>query len=631
MTVPSSRRAFVLGALALGLPVRAIAQGGPGGLPESLGLRFGAQPNDNQLRRRRRRGAGVRERLHHWNAIAVDASGLDHTPVAAGRHSRLRRAGRPRARQPGDGDRAHRDLRRGERDRRRLPELHRASRRAARDLAGRRDRAGRARHAWSRSSRRRRAPSTTSSPRTSRTVPDGRAQGRRGRARTARRRMRSSRCARTTAPQHAEPRVGIDFIPSDGPGKWRQDPISLHPLALGAHWGEVDALRARDRRDQFRVPPPPALESSRIRGRIQRGEVARRRRRHHARRCAPTTRPSPASTGPTTARRASARRRGSTTRSRCRSPSQMRPAPVELARLLAPRQRGHGRRRHRDLGVEVPLRVLAAGHRHPRGRPGHRANGAGDGTAHGSATVLRRSARPPATSIGPNFTPPFPAYPSGHAGFGGALFQILRRFYGTDRIPFTFVSDEFNGVTLDNEGHVRPLMPRSFSSLSRGRGGERPEPHLSRDPLGLRQDRGHRPGPAGGGLRLPQRVRAPLAWVASGRPGWVEAAAKHRNQGKITAANRDLAHLEAVAPKQAPFAAFLSCADSRVPVEIIFDQGFGDVFVVRVADDVAAAEETASLEFGTLMLGAKVLGGAGAQRLRRREGGTSGKVTMMEV
>jgi carbonic anhydrase len=78
-------------------------------------------------------------------------------------------------------------------------------------------------------------------------------------------------------------------------------------------------------------------------------------------------------------------------------------------------------------------------------------------------------------------------------------------------------------------------------------------------------------------------------------------------QGKITAANRDLAHLKAVAPKQAPFAAFLSCADSRVPVEIIFDQGFGDVFVVRVAGNVAAAEETASLEFGTLMLGAKVL------------------------
>ena len=54
----------------------------------------------------------------------------------------------------------------------------------------------------------------------------------------------------------------------------------------------------------------------------------------------------------------------------------------------------------------------------------------------------------PASNLtGPNFTPPFPAYPSGHAGFGGALFQVMRRFYGTDNIAFTFVSDEFNGQT----------------------------------------------------------------------------------------------------------------------------------------------------------------------------------------
>ena len=73
----------------------------------------------------------------------------------------------------------------------------------------------------------------------------------------------------------------------------------------------------------------------------------------------------------------------------------------------------------------------------------------------------------PASNLqGPNFTPPFPAYPSGHAGFGGALFQTLRRFYGTDDIAFTFVSDELNGVTLDNNRNVRPLIPRSFSSLS---------------------------------------------------------------------------------------------------------------------------------------------------------------------
>ena len=73
----------------------------------------------------------------------------------------------------------------------------------------------------------------------------------------------------------------------------------------------------------------------------------------------------------------------------------------------------------------------------------------------------------PASNLqGPNFTPPFPSYPSGHAGFGGALFETLRNFYGTDAIAFTFVSDELNGSTLDHDGNPRPLVPRHFTSLS---------------------------------------------------------------------------------------------------------------------------------------------------------------------
>ena len=73
----------------------------------------------------------------------------------------------------------------------------------------------------------------------------------------------------------------------------------------------------------------------------------------------------------------------------------------------------------------------------------------------------------PASNLhGPNFTPPFPAYPSGHAGFGGALFQMLRQFMGTGAMPFTFVSDEFNGKTLGNDGKPRPTKPRSFATLS---------------------------------------------------------------------------------------------------------------------------------------------------------------------
>ncbi len=99
--------------------------------------------------------------------------------------------------------------------------------------------------------------------------------------------------------------------------------------------------------------------------------------------------------------------------------------------------------------------------------PGTGPTGLGDGNP---ATVGDPGFMPlgaPASNLaGPNFTPPFPAYPSGHATFGGALFQTLRRFYGTDRIPFTFVSDEFNGETRANDGTVRPLIPRRFSSFS---------------------------------------------------------------------------------------------------------------------------------------------------------------------
>ena len=70
-----------------------------------------------------------------------------------------------------------------------------------------------------------------------------------------------------------------------------------------------------------------------------------------------------------------------------------------------------------------------------------------------------------------NFTPPFPAYPSGHATFGAAAFHMTRLFYGVslgDRKPdrlfdgLGFVSDELDGVSVDNRGTVRPRLVRDF-------------------------------------------------------------------------------------------------------------------------------------------------------------------------
>lgn len=70
-----------------------------------------------------------------------------------------------------------------------------------------------------------------------------------------------------------------------------------------------------------------------------------------------------------------------------------------------------------------------------------------------------------------NFTPPFPAYPSGHATFGAAAFHITRMFYGVapnnrtaDAVfnGLNFVSDEFNGITKDNNDTTRPRHVRNF-------------------------------------------------------------------------------------------------------------------------------------------------------------------------
>jgi carbonic anhydrase len=58
---------------------------------------------------------------------------------------------------------------------------------------------------------------------------------------------------------------------------------------------------------------------------------------------------------------------------------------------------------------------------------------------------------------------------------------------------------------------------------------------------------------------------------------------------------------------QEPFAAVLSCADSRVPVELVFDQSIGHLFVVRVAGNVATPDTIASLEYGAAVLGVKAI------------------------
>ena len=58
---------------------------------------------------------------------------------------------------------------------------------------------------------------------------------------------------------------------------------------------------------------------------------------------------------------------------------------------------------------------------------------------------------------------------------------------------------------------------------------------------------------------------------------------------------------------QTPFAVILGCADSRVPAEIVFDQGLGDLFVIRVAGNIVASSQVGSVEFAVEKFGTKLV------------------------
>lgn len=265
--------------------------------------------------------------------------------------------------------------------------------------------------------------------------------------------------------QVSDPRVGQGHVLSAEPGHWRPDPISQVPIALGAHWADV-APFIMARRDQFRTPPPPEMASGAY---VEAFEEVR-------------AFGGDGITTPTV-RTEDETRIGiywayDGTPSLCAPPrlynqvattialAQNVPA-IELARLLA---------LVNVAMADASVAIWESKYYYDVWRPvtaireadeGSGPTGLGDGNDRTRGDPQFTPLGAPASNLqGPNFTPPFPAYPSGHAGFGGALFEVLRRFFGRDDIPFTFVSDEYDGQTRGNDGAVRPLWPRTFRSLS---------------------------------------------------------------------------------------------------------------------------------------------------------------------
>ena len=283
-------------------------------------------------------------------------------------------------------------------------------------------------------------------------------------------RRAASECLRLRAndgSETAEPVVGPGgYVTSNAPGRWRKDPISLIPLALGAHWGECKPF-ALESSSQFRVPPPPAMTSQAyldaynevksLGGDGVTTPTARTADQTHAglywaydgvpNLCAPPRLYNQIAT---------------------QIAEQMGSDMVDTARLLTLLNVAMA-----DAGIAIWESKYYYDFWRPvtgirEADPGTGPSGLGDGNPNtiGDVNFSPLGAPLSNTTSPVNMTPPFPAYPSGHAGFGAALFQTLRRIYATDEIPFTFVSDEFNGITKDNLGNTRPLLPRSFANLS---------------------------------------------------------------------------------------------------------------------------------------------------------------------
>jgi carbonic anhydrase len=99
---------------------------------------------------------------------------------------------------------------------------------------------------------------------------------------------------------------------------------------------------------------------------------------------------------------------------------------------------------------------------------------------------------------------------------------------------------------------------------------------------------------------------AALKQLMAGNQRFVQHQPQHPHQSA--------ARLQEVASAQSPFATVLSCADSRVPAEILFDQGIGDIFDIRIAGNIATPEAIGSIEYAVELLGTPILMVLGHER-----------------
>ncbi len=270
---------------------------------------------------------------------------------------------------------------------------------------------------------------------------------------------------RNDGSEKTEPYVLPTYKPSNKAGFWRKDPLNPDQPILGSTWSIVRPF-VLSSSSQFRLPPPPALDSAEYAAAY---DEAKRLGGDGV--VTPTERTLEQSvTGIFWAYDG--------TPSLCAPPRLYNQITVQIGL-----DQGLDVVQLTRLIALVNVSMMDAGsaswdskYHYSYWRPitaireadaGTGPTGAGDNNPATQGDPNFTPLGAPASNLaGRDFTPPFPAYPSGHATFGGALFHTIRLFFGTDNIPFTFVSDEFDGNTRDAFGNVRPLLPRSFRNLT---------------------------------------------------------------------------------------------------------------------------------------------------------------------
>lgn len=261
-----------------------------------------------------------------------------------------------------------------------------------------------------------------------------------------------------------EPMVGTEYSVSNSPGVWRPDPVSQIQIALGAYWRRLRPF-VLPSATQFRSPAPAALTSEEYARAFNEVKQLGGDGVH-----TPTVRTADQTVIGSYWAYDGTAWIGTPPRLYNQIAVQLAlrrtTDPLELARVLALVNVAIA-----DTTMSVwdtkyyydfwrPVTAIR------EASPGTGPTGLGDGNPATRADPYWTPLGAPASNlVGPNFTPPFPAYTSSHAGLGGAMFHMMRRLYG-DSIGFTFVSDEYNGITRDNRGRVRPRIPRSYSSLT---------------------------------------------------------------------------------------------------------------------------------------------------------------------